>query len=312
MHSSVLGRSRQVRHLCDACKQHQRSVSTASRATPVLRRRTARPAAILATPSVSPSQIQTKHLASSPSSQHPMRAMSASARFGRPASSGSATATTHTSTTTTRTTEAHDDGDGGRGAKPADASHVTPQVPQTHYEFFPQTLAQGPPPSGSFDIDLRALRREFLQLQAKAHPDLHPAHLKPRAEATSARINEAYRTLSSPLLRAQYLLSLPASEGGRGHDPAADEAGKVEDPELLMEVLEAREAIEEAVDEADLEPLRARNDEREGESIEALARCFREGDLDAAAEECVRLRYWVNIRESIHNWEKGKPVVLEH
>lgn len=130
--------------------------------------------------------------------------------------------------------------------------------------------------------------------------------MKPRAEATSARINEAYKTLSSPLPRAQYLLSL------RGLDVANDETAKVEDPELLMEVLEAREEIEEAAAEAELEPLKARNTAREEESIAELERCFGAGDLQAAVRECVRLRYWVNIRESIDNWEPGKPVVLIH
>jgi molecular chaperone HscB len=84
----------------------------------------------------------------------------------------------------------------------------TDPIPQTHYEFFPKTLPRGPPPSGPFHIDTRELRKEFLQLQAVAHPDRHPAHLKSRAEGTSARINEAYKTLQNPLLRTQYLLSL--------------------------------------------------------------------------------------------------------
>jgi len=186
---------------------------------------------------------------------------------------------------------------------------TTPPPPSSHYEFFPQTLPQGPPPSGPFVIDQRTLRREFLQLQAKAHPDLHPPHLKARAEATSSRINEAYKTLSSPLLRAQYLLDMRL--GANAH-PSSDEAAKVEDPELLMQVLEAREVIEEAEDESELLPLREENDERVRESEENLGEFFAADDLESAKHECVRLRYWVNIAETLHHWEKGKPVVLEH
>lgn len=137
-------------------------------------------------------------------------------------------------------------------------------VPRTHYEFFPQTVPQGPPPNGPFFIDPRALRQEFLQLQAKAHPDRHQSHLKARAEATSARINEAYKTLQNPLLRAQYLLSL------NGIDVAEDETAKVEDPELLMEVLNAREEIEEAQEEGELERLKNINDERISAGEKAL------------------------------------------
>src|SRR6266516_6320322 len=61
--------------------------------------------------------------------------------------------------------------------------------PQTHYDLFPQSISQGPPPTGAFQIDIRALRKEFLQLQAQAHPDRHPQGFKLQAEAASARIN---------------------------------------------------------------------------------------------------------------------------
>ncbi|EUC32989.1 hypothetical protein COCCADRAFT_37111 [Bipolaris zeicola 26-R-13] len=182
----------------------------------------------------------------------------------------------------------------------------TAQAPQTHYSFFPASLPDGPPPNGPFAIDLAALKREFLQLQARAHPDLHPQADKKRAEATSARINEAYKTLQNPLLRAQYLLSL------RGIQVADDETAKVDDPELLMEVLEARESIEEAEREEDLEEMRQRNEERIAQSTEIIDKAFKEDDLDTAKSEAVKLRYWVNIKESIENWEKGVPVVLQH
>ncbi|KAF4335734.1 molecular chaperone [Fusarium beomiforme] len=176
----------------------------------------------------------------------------------------------------------------------------------THYDIFPETLPEGPPPAGHFPIDTRALRREFLRLQARAHPDMHPAQDKARAEAMSALINEAYKTLSNPLLRAQYLLSL------RGVDVANDETLKVEEPELLMLVLEAREEIEDAEREEDLDEPRAANDARIAESEQILERAFQRDDIEAAKHEAVRLRYWVNIKESLDNWESGKHVVLQH
>lgn len=135
---------------------------------------------------------------------------------------------------------------------------------------------------------------------------MHPASSKARAEATSALINEAYKTLSNPLLRAQYLLSL------RGVDVANDETLKVEEPDLLMLVLEAREEIEEAEHEDDLDEPRRVNDERIAASEELLEHAFKHDDVDAAKHEAVRLRYWVNIKESLDNWERGKPIILEH
>ncbi|OAA73507.1 co-chaperone protein HscB [Cordyceps fumosorosea ARSEF 2679] len=195
-------------------------------------------------------------------------------------------------------------------ASPADTSEPPPPpppAPSTHYDLFPATLPLGPPPRGHFPIDTRALRREFLSLQARAHPDLHPpGAAKTSAAALSARINDAYRTLANPLLRAQYLLAL------RGVDVAADERLKVDEPALLGEVLEAREEIEEARVEEDLEPAREANEARIAAGEEALEVAFREDDVEAAKREAVRMRYWVNIRESLDNWEPGKPIVLEH
>ena len=178
--------------------------------------------------------------------------------------------------------------------------------PQTHYELFPQTIPDGPPPQGPFDIDPRRLRKEFLQLQAKAHPDRHQGQDKARAEGASALINEAYKTLQNPLLRTQYLLSL------RGIDVAEDETAKVEDPELLMEVLEMRENIEAAKEATELEPMKRENEEKVKRSVKVIDQAFKSDDIDAAKQEAIKLRYWINIKESLDAWEKGKPVVLIH
>lgn len=179
----------------------------------------------------------------------------------------------------------------------------------------------GPPPSGPFEVDVRALRREFLRLQAAAHPDFHHSassqsaateRARKQAETASALINQAFKTLSSPLLRAQYLLAELA-----GMDLVADEAGSdsgagAEDPELLMTVLEAREATEEAKSERDLEEVKEANEVRIQEAETNLTRAFKMGNFEGAREEAVRLRYWYNIREGIDNWEPGKPMVLQH
>ena len=79
-----------------------------------------------------------------------------------------------------------------------------------------------------------------------------------------------------------------------------------------MLVLETRETIEEAGSEEELEPLKAENEVRIKESEEVLAEAFAQDDVETARAEVTRLRYWENIRESIHNWERGKPVVLQH
>jgi molecular chaperone HscB len=147
-----------------------------------------------------------------------------------------------------------------------------------------------------------------LKLQASAHPDRHPPERKAAAEALSARINEAYKTLQSPLLRAQYLLSL------RGDDSSTDDAAKLggaaDDQQLLMEVLELREQIEEAETEDQIKEIKKENDVRIEESVKVLEEAFQHDKLAEAGKEAVRLRYWINVDETLHAWEEGKPAPL--
>ncbi|KAF2770318.1 Co-chaperone Hsc20 [Teratosphaeria nubilosa] len=207
------------------------------------------------------------------------------------------TSATRTFTTATPRRQEVDSRTGQRDEPPAAAP--------THYDFFPQTFPSGPPPKSPFSPDLKQLRKEFLQLQAKAHPDLAPDNQKRQAEALSARINEAYKALQDPLKRAQYLLSL------QGID-VEDESAKMSGGELLMQVMEAREAVDEVESEADLVGLREENEGRIAESVVVLGKAFAEGDLVQAASEAVRLRYWVNIGESIQGWEKGVGGGVNH
>lgn len=210
------------------------------------------------------------------------------------------------------------------GSEPATSSGpAASPAPTTYYSLFPATLPHGPPPRGPFVIDVRALRREFLQLQAVAHPD--KAGARPPSSTSSstassshdasATLNEAYRTLASPLLRAQYLLRL------RGHDVAgaANETGSIAsaDQELLATVMEARERLEDCETQEEVDAIAMVNDARIREAEEGLARAFaaEEGDEQATEEAkrwAVRLRYWENVRESLHHWEKGGKIVLQH
>ncbi|KAI9888254.1 MAG: hypothetical protein M1814_000803 [Vezdaea aestivalis] len=137
----------------------------------------------------------------------------------------------------------------------------------------------GPPPIGPFNINVQELRREYLRLQGLAHPDRHPQHMKTKAEATSAHINEAFRTLADPLSRTQYLLSL------RGIKVTEDETAKVADPELLAEVLEAQEAIQDSEADAELVELRKTNDQRVRHSIERIGSAFSEDDIMTVMRE---------------------------
>lgn len=186
-----------------------------------------------------------------------------------------------------------------------------PNAPDTtnYYTIFPQTLPNGPPPSSPFTIDVQALRREFFALQNTLHPDKYPpGPTKTAAESLSAIINEAYRTLSDPLLRAQYLLrefhgiDVTAEDGsGAGAQPL--------DPELLMEVMDVQEAIEEVGEGPEavekIAAMKKENDERVKGCVQALAEAFDKGDVEEARGECVRLKFWVSVADGLREWEPG-------
>ena len=125
----------------------------------------------------------------------------------------------------------------------------------------------------SFALDRDALEHVYRDVQAQVHPDKH-AHLADAdrrvAMQWATQVNEAYRTLRDPLLRARYLLHLA------GHDPRI-ETNTAMPAEFLIEQMEMREAVAEAreggdVDELDTLHRRVRKDmaARQQELAEAL------------------------------------------
>ncbi|PKY07003.1 Co-chaperone Hsc20 [Aspergillus campestris IBT 28561] len=188
----------------------------------------------------------------------------------------------------------------------ATTSTPTPDI-TNYYTMFPNTIPSGPPPASPFAIPIADLRREFLSLQNVIHPDKYPQGAeKQRAEALSARTNEAFRTLADPLSRAQYLLREMHGIDVTAEDGASKHAL---DPETLMEVMEVQETIEEVGTAPDAEgtivQMKKENDERVRDCVEALGEAFDRGDVETARKECVRLRFWYSVGQGLHEWEPG-------
>jgi molecular chaperone HscB len=104
-------------------------------------------------------------------------------------------------------------------------------------------------------LDLTALEKAFYAQSRKLHPDRFAS--KPLAEqeaalAASSQLNDAYRTLRSPIARTEYLLSLEGiqlEEQSRAATDAAKATGtakkQVAPPDLLEEAFELNMALEE-------------------------------------------------------------------
>jgi molecular chaperone HscB len=150
----------------------------------------------------------------------------------------------------------------------------------SHFELFGLAPA--------FAVDTAALDRAYREIQSRVHPDrfAHAGDAERRASMQwTTRVNEAYRTLKSPVQRARHLLEL------NGVD-LAFETNTQMPPDFLMRQLELRETLAEAREPAALEHLLAevRRERRALErSIEELIDAKR--DFAAAAGEVRKLMF---------------------
>jgi len=104
-------------------------------------------------------------------------------------------------------------------------------------------------------LDLPALEHTFYAQSRKLHPDRFaskPAAEQEAALAASSQLNDAYRTLRSPIARTEYLLSLQGIQLEEQSRAATDLAKstntakkQVAPPDLLEEAFELNMALEE-------------------------------------------------------------------
>jgi molecular chaperone HscB len=90
------------------------------------------------------------------------------------------------------------------------------------------------------------------------------------------------------------------------------ESSKLSDPELLMSVLEVREAIEEASEPSEINNIKEENQKRLQTVLEQLALAFKEGRAEDARDRTIEFRYLEGLRKACDDWEPGKRVELVH
>lgn len=124
----------------------------------------------------------------------------------------------------------------------------------------------------SFALDLALLEQRQRELNRAVHPDRHTAKgagERRQALNRAMDVNLAYRTLRDPAARAEALFELLGAGGAR--------EATISDPVLLLEIMEQREALEQARRAQDLAQLRsigARMAERERQVLQALEAAF--------------------------------------
>lgn len=162
----------------------------------------------------------------------------------------------------------------------------------------------------SFDVDLDELERRYHRLQRIVHPDRHAGgseNERRLAMQMTAKLNEAYDTLCSPLARTRCLLER--------HGRVLEANPSDLPPELLCEQIELREELEglnDVGDRAGLETLRARLHERIEAIEDRLNRIFMtsvdEHGLDEATMLCYEMQFLGRLLEGLGDpaWVTGR------
>lgn len=160
-----------------------------------------------------------------------------------------------------------------------------------------------------------ALDANFKALQRTVHPDrfgARPQGERDAAGAASSSINVAYRVLRNPSTRAQYLLRLRGVDVAGEATPAGAAAARAVDPTLLIEVVEAREALEDPEATAQsVGDVRAAAHASADACVAATSAAFRRGDTVVALRSTVALQYWARVVAEADEWldarAEGRP-----
>ena len=150
----------------------------------------------------------------------------------------------------------------------------------------------------SFNIDTEALEQTYRTLAARFHPDKFAsasAFEQKQAVMMSSTINDAYRTLKSPIDRAAYLLK------SQNIDADAPEHTSFS-PEFLMQQMEWRETLMDAQIEQNHDAIRALDQEiQEVQSslYQDLQQAFEQQDYESAAQWVRHGRFLNKLRNEI-------------
>jgi molecular chaperone HscB len=165
---------------------------------------------------------------------------------------------------------------------------MTLNIAQDHFSLF------GLP--SAYVLDAVSLERAYREIQARIHPDrfVNSGDAERRASMQwTTRVNEAYRTLKNPVLRAKYLLEQAGMDVGF-------ETNTVMPPAFLMRQMELRESLEEARDAAALDALSTQLS-KDRQRLEALlaAKIDTEKDYPAAVGLLRELQFLARFGDEI-------------
>jgi molecular chaperone HscB len=148
-----------------------------------------------------------------------------------------------------------------------------------------------------FDQDPEELERRFRERSREVHPDRFaraPVAERVRALSDATALNDAYKVLKHPVRRAEHLLALRGAPLGE-KDPVSQE--------FLVEILELREALEEAKaggHGAEVARLETDMRRRFDAAMRRVAELFAAGGAaEAIKKELIDLRYFQRFLDEV-------------
>ncbi|XP_011186920.1 iron-sulfur cluster co-chaperone protein HscB [Zeugodacus cucurbitae] len=147
-----------------------------------------------------------------------------------------------------------------------------------------------------FSLEQQELTRRFRQLQTLVHPDKfsnRTSREQNNSADWSALINKAYKTLSAPIERGQYLLKL------QGEQMPQDNSAL--NKEFLMEMMEINEEVVDAKSSEDLQRLNEGIVQQLNEAVKELSIKFESNVLSEAKSLLVKMKYLLSVQRSIKN-----------
>ena len=156
-----------------------------------------------------------------------------------------------------------------------------------------------------FLLSARELEARLRAAQWLLHPDKFSQasqEEQQRSEAQATLVNESVSVLGDPVRRALYMLELEGLEIGEGAGLDGGSGGLQLDSEVLLKVMEVREAVEEAEGEELARLGRENVVEVEG-CCNEFAKALESGDTAAAQKAAIRLIYLQRIAEAVKDKE---------
>lgn len=172
--------------------------------------------------------------------------------------------------------------------------------PIKNYDYY--ELLETPNSPNPFVINEGQLKNNFRRIQRYVHPDLWASQGKDKTQAArdlSGLVNEAYNTLLQPLSRIHYILSQ--------HNLGVSETDQLDDPRLITEVIEIREALEDASSESEVEDIKNDVSGKIQEILKKIEHAVHLGSWDEAHREAVRLKYLRGIEAAAQSWPNAPP-----